>query len=256
MALQRGQTPRPYVTPDHAQHPQHPQYPQHPQQQMQRQQTPRPIHGDYDAYGPNAYGGRARRTIPMSYWPPLDDDIEVQIRGRCQHCQGRGIVAGYDTRCPVGTCRRRYSQETIASLARFGFRGRRMTLPCHHEVTQQELLWIRRRCDICEGDGYLYRYMRWGDFVGELYGEEELDEQTTSALRALGRAQSARESRESRGSREPVDPFSRSGEPTAPTPPPPQLSESYSQSYGERMTPVINHHLPPLAPERDSGESF
>lgn len=246
MAIPRGHTPRPYT----------PHVPADTTHSTHSTPPVRPVHGDYDAYGPHAYGGRARRTIPMSYWPPLDDDIEVQIRGRCQHCHGRGIVAGYETRCPVGTCRRRYLQETIRDLPRYGFRGRRLMLPCRHEITEQELLWVRRRCDICEGDGYLYRYVRWGDFVSEMYGDETTDEtidettdETTARLRALVRAQ----------------------HPEEPTAPPPQLAPhpvSYPASHPatggptsyytpytpqtpqERVTPQIGPHLAPMAPQQ------
>lgn len=239
MAMPRGHTPppRPYVTPARSAPPADPVDP--------TSAPPlRPVHGEHDAYGPHAYGGRARRTIPMTYQPPIDEDIELQIRGRCGACRGSGVVSGRETRCVV--CRRRYSYETIERAPRFGFMSRHVQFPCGHEAIHGKILWVRPRCELCEGEGFLYRYIRWGDFITALYGDEQsaMDDETTAALRALGRAaQSSQSDHHARTER-----WARSGEPTAP---PPHLATGgpapYYHTPQERVTPQVGPHLAPLA---------
>lgn len=254
MAIPRGQTPRPYIRPDFRHDTTDPY---HQQQYPQQYPQPplRPVHGDNDAYGPHTYGGRAHKTVPMPYHPAIDDDIELQIRGKCQNCHGKGVVKGRETKCVV--CRRRYLEETVRRAPHYGFRNRRVLLPCHHEAREGEMIWTPPQCIYCEGDGYLYRWVRWGDYVTALYGAEdgdaELDEQTTAALRALRRAATPQSPQVG-----PADPFTRSGEPTAPAPhlAPHLTGVPQPMPNQERLTPPVGPHLPPLAPERESGESF
>ena len=262
MAMPRGHTPppRPYVTSASSATPADPVDPV--ADPTSAPPLP-PVHGEHDAYGPHAYGGRARRTIPMDYQPLVDEDIELPIRGRCGACHGSGVVSGRETRCVV--CRRRYSYETIVRAPRFGFMGRRVQFPCGHEAIQGKILWVRPRCELCEGEGFLYRYIRWGDFITALYGDEEsageLDDETTAALRALGRAaqsdhhaQHAQHAHTERSER-----WARSGEPTAPAPhlatggPAPYYHTPHaSHTSQERVTPQVGPHLAPLAPDAPS----
>ena len=250
-AMPRGHTPRPYVPVPHE-----PEYPvEYPAEYPSPDPTPppRPVHGEHDAYGPHAYGGRARRTIPMTYQPAIDEDIELQIRGRCGACRGSGVVSGRETRCVV--CRRRYSYESIERAPRFGFMNRHVQFPCGHEALYGKLLWTRPRCEMCEGEGFLYRYIRWGEFVTALYGDEEsageLDEETTAALRALGRAAQSSHQSGHHAQAERSERWARSGEPTAPAPhlgtggPAPYYHTPHTPQ--ERVTPQVGPHLAPLA---------
>lgn len=244
MAMPRGHTPppRPYVTPARSATPADPVDPVDPAAAPPL----RPVHGEHDAYGPHAYGGRARRTIPMTYQPPIDEDIELQIRGRCGACRGSGVVSGRETRCVV--CRRRYSYETIERAPRFGFMSRHVQFPCGHEAIHGKILWVRPRCELCEGEGFLYRYIRWGDFITALYGDEQsaMDEETTAALRALGRAAQSDHHAHTEHTEhtERSERWARSGEPTAPAP---HLATGtpapYYHTPQERVTPQVGPHL-------------
>lgn len=230
-----------------------PQY----QQRQHTPHTPRPVHGDYDAYGPNTYGSRARKTIPMPYQPPMDEEIEIQIRGACGACAGKGTMPGREFTCRV--CRRRYSEQQMRTFPHHGFRGRRVMLPCAHEVMVEDIIWTRPQCMFCEGDGRLYRYVRWGEFVREMYGDEELDEPTTAALKALSQRAAYQQQQRPQQQQQPhpayYDRFNQSGQPTAPPPHIP-AHPSAGPAVG-RVTPNLNPvspHLPPFSP--DGEESF
>ena len=231
MAMPRGHTPRPYVTPA-----------------SDPQQTPTPHH--------------ARRTSPLR---PLNSATEFFTRDTCFACNG----TRYERRSYSGCrkCGRKFTAETMANHT-IHSDWNHATLPCGDSAKKyQHTEWMEVPCTMCSqkdaqgtyvnmaGPGYLMRpinlrqlmlyFMQHRDFqewllnlVAETFIAEE-DEETTqehiaaTIQRTGGYGQS---------------------EPTAP---PPHLTTGAPAPYyhtphtshtpQERVTPQVGPHLAPLA---------